>query len=255
VLVAAGAFGFSRDRRSQHADAVPIREAGIFYPYAPSSSAATLNANTTFRSPVEHSRSGVLMVRLPDVLCMARPFMAEAIAGLTDVRRGGFVALTLGVSSQVSHFSTHMAFMWQRMDAAQIVALYDRMGETSERAGWTAPIIASDSMRDYLVAGALTAVYYERHGALVNFVGTLGATGSVSALPRDVMLAQLAQSSFLVLTHHPDAVEPPYPVVEAIESIRPEMETLAKDHMTHLDTYQVFGRQVDLYVRPVEGAR
>jgi hypothetical protein len=218
---------------------------------------ATLNANTT-RSPVV---IGILVpvfswsVFLAFFACLG-PLAArgDRLAHRTGAA-AALVALTLGVGSQVSHFSTHMAFMWQRMDAAQIVALYDKMGETSERAGWTAPIIASDSMRDYLVAGALTAVYYERHGALVNFVGTLGATGSVNALPRDVMLTQLAQSSFLVLTHHRDAVEPPYPVVEAIENIRPEMETFARDQMTHLDRYQVFGRQVDLYMRRVEGAR
>ena len=146
-----------------------------------------------------------------------------------------------------------MIFMQERVDFSQIVELYDTMGAASERAGWTAPIVASDSMRDYFVSGAPLAVYYERHGTLINFRGVVGATGSVNALPREVLLSQIDQADFLILTHHRDPVEPPYPAVEAIETVRSAMEDLARTGLTHLGTYEILGRAVDLYARPRNG--
>jgi hypothetical protein len=259
VLAAAGAVRLlPGNRRVSNAPTpLPVREAGLFLFICAFVVMATLNANTT-RSPV------VIGILVPvfswsvllTFFAWLGPLMARGDRRAHRACAGAaLIALTLGVGAQISHFSSHRAFMLNRMDTAEIVALYDRMGETAERSGWTTPTVASDSMRDYLVAGAPTAVYYERHAALVNFVGTLGATGSVNALPRDIMLTQLDQSDFLVLTHHRDATEPPYPVVEAIESIRAEMEGHARDRMTHLHTYRIFGRQVDLYARPAGGAR
>jgi hypothetical protein len=52
------------------------------------------------------------------------------------------------------------------------------------------------------------------------------------------------------LTHRRDPAEPPYPAVDAIESIRPELEEFARARLTHVGTYEIFGRDVDLYTRP-----
>ena len=35
----------------------------------------------------------------------------------------------------------------------------------------------------------------------------MGATGSVNALPREVLLSQIDQADFLILTHHRDPVK------------------------------------------------
>lgn len=133
----------------------------------------------------------------------------------------------------------------------EIARMYADIGAYTDRMEWSQAAVGVDSIRDYLLGSAITAVHYESTGRLVTFSSALGGGGNVMAPPRDALLAHLAQTEFLVLTHRRDANEPPYPMVQALEDIRPEMEAAARSRLLPIGEYTIFGRLVHLYARPV----
>jgi hypothetical protein len=159
------------------------------------------------------------------------------------------LALGLGLWGQASHYRRPTAFVLHERELRPIVEMYDAIGAHSERARWRAPIIAADSMRDYFWAGAVRVWHYERHHRLIDFHGVLGAGAGVSPLPRHDMLAQLAAAHFMILTDAPGPAEYPYPVVPALERVRPEMAAFARARLAPVGRYRILGRTVDLYAR------
>ena len=170
VAALAAGLWFLRGNRHRPAGPtlLPVREASIFLATCAFVVMAALNLNTT-RSPVV---IGILVpvfswfVFVTFFALMRRSLAAGDRVAQWTCAGAALLAVAFGFGAQVAHFNRHMAFLYQRVDTNQIVELYDAMGQVSERAGWGAPMFTTDSMRDYFVAGAPTAVYYERHGVL-----------------------------------------------------------------------------------------
>lgn len=176
----------------------------------------------------------------------AGDIMARRAAALSAV-----LALGVTMYSQVAFFGKHYSFWNHRADTREIARMYGDIGRYAEEMEWSQAVVGSDSVRDYLLAPAVTAVQYESSGRLVSFSGSFGAGGGVLAPPREALLAQMDRTDFLILTHRNDAAEPPYPLVQALDSIRPEMEEAARSKLLPLGEYLIFGRLVNLYARPV----
>jgi hypothetical protein len=159
------------------------------------------------------------------------------------------LALVATLSAQVAFFGSHYRFWRNGNDVREIARMYDDIGRYANQMQWSAAVIASDSSRDYLIGSAVTAKHYESTGRLVVF-GSALATAGVMAPPREVLLTHLGNADFLILTHRRDAGEPPYPIVEAVEAMRTDLQA-ASSRLLPLGEYRIFGRAVNAYARPV----
>jgi hypothetical protein len=212
-----------------------------------------LSANIT-RSPVV---GGIMVPIVSWCVVLAASTLLQRGGLAHGERRAGraaaacaILALAVAVYCQVVFFGRHYVFWANREDSREIARMYREIGQYAEDMGWSQAVLGSDSMRDYLLGAAVTAAHYEASGSLVTFSGVLGASGIVTTLPRDVLLQHLAAADFLILTHRRDASEPPYPIIDALEGIRPAMEEAARSKLATLGQYAIFGRLVDLYARP-----
>jgi hypothetical protein len=207
-----------------------------------------LTANIT-RSPVVGGTAVPLFTW--SVVLASMALFGAGTAADGRVHRAATVAtaltLVLTVGAQLVFYSSHHRFWNARDDMRAIGRMYEDIGRYADAMGWQSPAVATDSQRDYLYAGAVTAVHYESTGRFVSFASAL-ATAFVMAPQRKVLLAQLAAADFLVLTHQRDPHEPPYPIVDAIEDIRPEIND-ASARMLPMGEYPIRGRLVSVYGR------
>jgi hypothetical protein len=207
-----------------------------------------LTANIT-RSPVVGGTAVPLFTW--SVVLASMALFGTGTAADGRVHRAATVAaaltLVLTVGAQLVFYSSHHRFWKARDDMREIGRMYADIGRYAEDVDWPSPVVASDSQRDYLIAGAITAAHYESTGRLVPFRASL-AGGNVMAPPRDVLLAQMRDADFLILTHRRDPMEPPYPIVAALEEVRPELNAAAS-RMLPVGEYPILGRLVSLYAR------
>jgi hypothetical protein len=255
VLVVSGAARWSRGSRSRAASSLGppwLTDAFVFLALALVVILGTLTLNIT-RSPVVGGTAvplfswAVLLVTyrlLQPGLARGQRWASRTAAACATV------VLAVTVYCQAAFYGSHYDFWVNRGDSREIVRMYGDIGQYADDLGWSRAVVASDSMRDYLLGAAVAAVHYETRGSLVNFAGVLGAGGGVMGYPREAMLSQLPMADFLILTHRRDAGEPPYPMIEALEGIRPAMEEFARSRLVPVGQYAIYGRLVDLYARP-----
>ena len=160
------------------------------------------------------------------------------------------ISLGCGFYHQVNAYSQHTFLSRTRHDVLQILEMYDDIGAHSEKMGWQSPRISVDSIRDYLAGGlVLTPLYYERHGVLLQAQVRLGRASS--HVKEQQALQALRDSDFVILTYtNQPGDEPTFPFVTDFEQIRPVVNEFVQREFGLLGSYRVYGRDVDVYVRP-----
>jgi hypothetical protein len=159
------------------------------------------------------------------------------------------ISLGGGFYNQLNAYSAHTGLSLNRKDVLQVLKMFDDIGAYSEQMDWRNPRISVDSIRDYLAGGLiLTPLYYERHGVLLEAQNRLGGISPVS---KQQALQALGESDFVILTYtNQPGYEPSYPFVADFEPIRPAVNEFVWQEFALLDSYQIYGRNVDVYVRP-----
>jgi hypothetical protein len=252
VVGAVRVWSKSRRRAARRVTSQWLTDACAFLALALVVIIGTLSANIT-RSPV------VVIIAIP---LFSWAIIVGAIAMLeaeterhepAAFRHAALLAaavLVLTAGAQVRFFGRHTSFWHNREDAREIVRMYRDIAGFADEVGWSRAVIASDSIRDYLLGANVTAMHYEGTGTLVTFLGVLGSSGTVTTPSAEAIEASLANADFMVLTHRSDTGEPPYPIVQTLNTIRPRMEAAASARMLRLGEYAIFGRLVHVYARP-----
>jgi hypothetical protein len=162
------------------------------------------------------------------------------------------LSLGYGFYHQLNAYSRHTALSLRRQDVLQVVKMYDDIGAHSEKMGWQNPRISVDNIKDYLAGGSvLTPLYYERHGVFLKVQTKLGV--SISHVNEQQALQALGDSDFVILTYTNQpgyGYKPTYPFVTDFEQIRPMVNEFVQQEFGLLGSYQIYGQDVDVYVRP-----
>ncbi|MBV9173123.1 MAG: hypothetical protein JOZ81_23915 [Chloroflexi bacterium] len=109
---------------------------------------------------------------------------------------------------------------------------------------------STDAHLDYDFSQAVTAYYFERTGRLLHIRGTALGDGAVdNVLSRTDVLNVAASTDVMVLPDDDTPVHSIYPSDIMIASMLPELRSYASAHMRPLDSFQLFGRSVSVYVR------
>jgi hypothetical protein len=202
------------------------------------------------------SASGIAVPGVVAIVCLAAHAAARRARGGTGravvVARGAVAALAgvVGVANQVQGYAARFVPREGRAAVRDAVALYDAIGRHCERAGWRRPRLAVNALRDDLANGGLplTALYYERHGVLLDVDATLGA--SVAGVDAARLREALARTDVLILVPDAEGPHSHFRFSSDMRRLRPQIDAIVAQRFLLLERHAVGGEPVDVYVRP-----
>jgi hypothetical protein len=116
---------------------------------------------------------------------------------------------------------------------------------------------STDAHTDFDAVETATAFYYEQRGQYLNLTPTdLGHSSVDQVLTPDAVMQVAARSDVLILAHD-DAGAPPslFPADTAVAALGGPLRAYADSHLMSLGEFDVYGRDLTLFVRPAVGVR
>jgi hypothetical protein len=135
-------------------------------------------------------------------------------------------------------------------DTVSLVAtnqLYDDMAAVCRQRAWLRPRFATDCMLDYLAAGDLNVLAYERHRQTIDAYERLSKLDRYED-PQDVF-HKLDECEFALITTSPRHPHE-FPFRLQMEEMHPRLLDWCQSHMTLLCQVHLFDRDVIVFVRP-----
>ena len=160
----------------------------------------------------------------------------------------GLLSFGVGVLFQFTEY-TNVVLSQRQQDVSEVMDMYDTIIDYCERTGLDSFGVSSDSIRDYLVPPSPIGVRaYEKYHRLLKAHVKLGQPYAVK---EDEALRLLDASDVVFLTYSNQLGESPYPFTVNFDEIRPVVNQYVKAHFDLIKHYNIYGRDVDLFVRPV----
>jgi len=159
------------------------------------------------------------------------------------------LALSAGVYRDLSAFSQRGKYSEQRDDIRQLGEFYDEIGAQSMRWGWSHPRLAFDRSYEYLQPYLVQPWFYERHGAFVEPIVTLGRT-ILSPTPNEALTA-ISSCDFVVLTDPSSPDDPGFqlPYAVTMKALYPRLLAAAEEHLVPIRHLEAFSKRLTLYMR------
>jgi hypothetical protein len=189
------------------------------------------------------------------VLLLAR-FPSSASGGFTSRRwRIGYpaVAMACGIGVQVFSYLQHSELSRHRKQTASILAMYDAIGASSAKHGWSDPVVTDDAFSDYQFAPVIDVMVYERHGRLIHAHEALANV--LLARSPDQMLSAIKGSDFVVLSEPRQAHDVQDPFERSTQAMHAELMPYCRSHLDTLYVFSGTGRDVTVFVRKGESLR
>ncbi len=166
-----------------------------------------------------------------------RPRVEYSLAALVGV------AFVMAGLTRVAQVGQHWKMTRERPNMEKLLALHDLIGQAMRDRGMQHAFALSTSNADYLTFEATEALVYERQGFYCSFESYLR---QLSAVSEDQALAALGRSQVVVLAP-PERVQTPFD--QSMVQLLPRLRDYCETHLEHLQTFQVFGRDIAVYIR------
>jgi hypothetical protein len=162
------------------------------------------------------------------------------------------VSMAVGASNYLSNLTGHGPFHNRRVEIAQLMKVYDTIGQYVETVGWKRePSFSVNLISDAMNALVISVVQFERRGTFIRMKRLLGS--NIFAAGRDEVFKQLGQTDILVLadTSKRFEINEHYPIHHTLTPLSGDIERWARDKLASLvSTPSVEGRGYRVYVRP-----
>ena len=152
----------------------------------------------------------------------------------------------LGLFTQFSHASRHVAEYGQRSDLKQVAELDKWLIQYAVEHNWRNPRISCDIISGLFSSGGITASGFEQLHELVEFRQMLGA--QIMGVDRAEALSLLENSDFVILTNLQKTG--PYPFYERIARYWNDLKASADKNMIAARTVPLDSFTATVYVRP-----
>jgi hypothetical protein len=264
-LCLAGALVAGRVRRAQSYSVIP----GETAPAQPVLAAVGFAAScvlvplcilTLVSSPSPVVASAVVAPLLWVVLGCVLWLLGPLAAMRGTARRGATILATVavlaGAFTQAQELAKRSWISVRRAECAQVLQLYDEIGDQCRRLGWTEPRITMNTLSDHLYPVIVGPTVYERQGLLLTPRYPLGFAVT-SVVADDEAIRAVNDSDFVVLALTEGTENDNYPFVRRMRELRPKMLAACESSLVRLRTFRLFGQEVALFMRPsvrVEGA-
>jgi hypothetical protein len=189
---------------------------------------------------------GLARVRLAGRDGWVRTGWAGALAAL---------AVLAGFSAYADPLSRRTYLSYNRADVEEVLRLYDDMTLHCRKCNWTVPRLTCNDLHDYLNAGLVSTVAYERHQQPIRVQGFL--TGRVGPVAEAEALEAVHKSDIVIMNTGPAPGRGPepagpavYPYLDSMRELRPKMLAACREELVPLGRYRMFGDEVILFARP-----
>ena len=163
------------------------------------------------------------------------------------------IILFVGMMTQFTQYMQRGVMSENRDQIESVERLYDKIDDQCRAAGLKNPVLACDTLADYIVPGALQVLTYERHGRLIFPSECMANT--IDALTTDDLLGQIRQADFVLLTEHapPPEGKFEYPFETSVRKAKPRLLAYCKENLVEEGHARLDDRDITLYARPILG--
>jgi hypothetical protein len=161
------------------------------------------------------------------------------------------IILFVGMLTQFTQYAQPTVMSRNREPIESLERLYDKIDDQCHDTGLTNPLIACDTLADYVAPGVFQVLNYERHGRLLTPVECMCST--IDAMTPDEMLGQLRIADFVLLSDHapPFPGDFEYPFETSVRAAKPQLVAYCKENLIEQGRARLFDRDITLYARPV----
>jgi hypothetical protein len=208
---------------------------------------APLAALTVFDSPTPVAAN--IMVG-PLVLLALTPLLAQPQLGRLESRLVAALAIStvaFGSYNQLRWMTRPLTPHALRAEYARVSTLYERIGELSDRYGWTVPRVAITSIDNCLIGTLITPLVYERNRTLLEPQFTLGPT--VVAVSQEQAVQGVLASDIVVMPLT-DKAPSIYPFVRCMRSYRSHLLSICRENFVESGRFHLPVGEVAVFVRP-----